>query len=56
LLASYSPAVAALLALAGAALYFLKLIVERAVASSFDARAKALELGCSAAPPARRRS
>ena len=45
LLASYSAAVAVLLALAAAALFVLKLVVERAVASGFDARAKMLELG-----------
>lgn len=44
LLKDYSPAVAILLAAAGGLLYVLKLIVERAVASSFDARAKMLEL------------
>lgn len=44
LLKDYSPAVAIMLAIAGALLYVLKLIVERAVASSFDTRAKMLEL------------
>jgi len=46
-LARYSPAVVALIALGAAALFVLKLAVERGIAAGFQAQAKARELAIS---------